>query len=1113
MVLNAKGYIGDGYPLCVDLPDRMFLRTSARYRLLGSSSLPELQEDHSSWASDETIIRLVLDESSFLRAELCAADETGACQYANNVVLGGPVECVGTECLVDTVRVVQVAESVFYEYVRPPCVEQAFYTGAMKVKQGQDWRPANCANPLLPAASEACCANHPWPYRNKRYDGERMTFSTAESRCAEDGRTLCDYSAIQDDWFKLGYHWTNVTCQLDIKVDTVGNVAIVYQPESVTQLVRHADSANLNYFKVYWDGEFPNAANSCGGGACQVLADGGCRCHTTVSETSVFDSSPSSIAEAMSQLYIGGVDPAIQDPNTYTSSVDDGSDITSYVLVETGVLDSSTIFSFTDEVGRNHVLKNSRETVHVLDGSMGSTSFAFRSAPSFNSNVHTESTARDAQYETEATLDHYFYHENTAPFIATRMIQRFTTSNPSPRYVETVAMAFRSGRYEAFGETFGSGDYGDLVATIAAVLLDREATSVELGQDPSHGILREQILKVVGLMRSMEYTTQPSSPIVRLENLAERIGQMAFEFPTVFSFFLPEFRPTGRVGDASLVGPEAMLIDMPKTINLLNGMFSMVKYGLSNCHHGFSSVSNRWWGCNEGNYGEASGYLSYSPSSQTPREVVNELATLLTAGRLDESNREILVNAYESAGSAEAGLRLAQQLILTTPEFHSTNTVTKSGGSRDAFTPPDPSGVPYKAIVFIMFAGGCDSYQLLVPHTCSAKDMYAEYAQVREQVALPRESLLPISADNQVCETFGVHPRLPIVRDLYVDGDLLFIANAGVMTQPVTKENYYTNTRTQLFAHNHMQRETQAVDPYEEIFGTGVGGRMAGVLSSDDVSMGVFGIDQSAATLVGIPGESPDPFILSQSGIKEFNPASSAADMMARITALNEATNADSGFFAETWSDGLLKSIANNELLYTTLEGATTTNTFPDTDFGRKLRMVAQMIGTRDTRGVDTDIFYVEMGGYDTHQSVETNLNNLFDMVQGGMTAFTQELKDMGVWQQVTGFQVSEFARTLAPNSGDGTDHAWGGNYMLFGGDVAGGKVVGTFPDDLTDDGPLGLGRGRLIPTTPWEGPLEKIAEWAGVTSASGLDTVCPNRHSFPESMLLTTEVLFESGS
>ena len=191
----------------------------------------------------------------------------------------------------------------------------------------------------------------------------------------------------------------------------------------------------------------------------------------------------------------------------------------------------------------------------------------------------------DAQYETEATLDHYFYHDNTPPFLALRFIQRFVVSNPTPRYVKSVADAFKTGIYSVNGSTFGGGSYGDMSSTIAAIFVDREARNVVLDKDPSYGLLREPILKTMALMKSMEFNTTSSK--IALIGLESKIGQMAHEFPSVFSFFLPEFKPLGRIGDAKLVAPEAMLMDMPKITGLITGMFSLVTHGLSRCNGGF----------------------------------------------------------------------------------------------------------------------------------------------------------------------------------------------------------------------------------------------------------------------------------------------------------------------------------------------------------------------------------------------------------------------------------------------------------------------------------------------------------------------------------------------
>ena len=131
---TSGNYIGDFfYPLCVDLPNKHFLKAGAKYRFLGGSSLPELMNDPSEFKSDDSIKRLILNSSSFLREELCNADSSGECQFANTAVLQSSKKCDKIECDVDNVRVVQLDTSSFYEYVLQPCVNQVFYNEAKKI--------------------------------------------------------------------------------------------------------------------------------------------------------------------------------------------------------------------------------------------------------------------------------------------------------------------------------------------------------------------------------------------------------------------------------------------------------------------------------------------------------------------------------------------------------------------------------------------------------------------------------------------------------------------------------------------------------------------------------------------------------------------------------------------------------------------------------------------------------------------------------------------------------------------------------------------------------------------------------------------------------------------
>ena len=93
--------------------------------------------------------------------------------------------------------------------------------------------------------------------------------------------------------------------------------------------------------------------------------------------------------------------------------------------------------------------------------------------------------------------------------------------------------------------------------------------------------------------------------------------------------------------------------------------------------------------------------------------------------------------------------------------------------------------------------------------------------------------------------------------------------------------------------------------------------------------------------------------------------------------------------------------------------------------------------------------------------------------------------------------QTSDFGRTLTPNTGDGTDHGWGGHYFMAGGSVKGNRIVGEYPSSLTESGPFNVGRGRIIPSTPWDSIFNGVANWLGVTESDKLDDALPNRGRF----------------
>ena len=72
-----------------------------------------------------------------------------------------------------------------------------------------------------------------------------------------------------------------------------------------------------------------------------------------------------------------------------------------------------------------------------------------------------------------------------------------------------------------------------------------------------------------------------------------------------------------------------------------------------------------------------------------------------------------------------------------------------------------------------------------------------------------------------------------------------------------------------------------------------------------------------------------------------------------------------------------------------------------------------------------------------------------------------------------------------------------GGNYFMIGGKLDGGRILGKYPGDLTEDGPQILSRGRVIPATSWDSIMNGVAQWVGVEESGDLDYVLPNRGNF----------------
>ncbi|MEL6687618.1 MAG: DUF1800 family protein, partial [Pseudomonadota bacterium] len=182
-------------------------------------------------------------------------------------------------------------------------------------------------------------------------------------------------------------------------------------------------------------------------------------------------------------------------------------------------------------------------------------------------------------------LDIIFAHPNVAPFISRQLIQRFTASHPSPAYVERVATAFETGSYESEGgATYGTGQRGDLAATIAAILLDETIHDDVRGA--TEGKLREPVLKYAQLARTyanpatLEVTQQPFNSFADTSSSLTALAQSPLGSPSVFNFYRPGYiAPSTESGDAGLTAPELQIVNQASALGYLNFMTRFITQG------------------------------------------------------------------------------------------------------------------------------------------------------------------------------------------------------------------------------------------------------------------------------------------------------------------------------------------------------------------------------------------------------------------------------------------------------------------------------------------------------------------------------------------------------
>ncbi len=245
-------------------------------------------------------------------------------------------------------------------------------------------------------------------------------------------------------------------------------------------------------------------------------------------------------------------------------------------------------------------------------------------------------------------LDSLFNHPNVGPFLGRQLIQRLTTSHPSPAYVARVAAVFNNN---------GRGVRGDLGAVTRAILLDPEARSAPAA---GFGKLKEPILRVAHWMRAFGATSATGNFLMVYE--LDGLNQRPYNAPSVFSYFRPGYIPPNTVlAETASTAPEFQIVNESTTPAWVNLAENMAGGGIG-------------WTGSARDVVPSMTALSTMSAAGDVDGMIRQINLLLFAGRLPPALRQDILDAVTGVGGSDAAshlnrARVAVFMALASPEF------------------------------------------------------------------------------------------------------------------------------------------------------------------------------------------------------------------------------------------------------------------------------------------------------------------------------------------------------------------------------------------------------------------------------------------------------------
>lgn len=369
------------------------------------------------------------------------------------------------------------------------------------------------------------------------------------------------------------------------------------------------------------------------------------------------------------------------------------------------------------------------------------------------------------------------------------------------------------------------------------------------------------------------------------------------------------------------------------------------------------------------------------------------------------------------------------------------------------------AGVPQdRVLVVLQLAGGNDGLNTVIPFGEAA------YYKARPGIAIAADRVLKLDKRLEI----GLHPSMEGIKSLWDEGMVSIVQGVG-----------YPNPNRSHFKSMDIWHTADTSGVGEGWLGRYFDNQCSGAPGTD--CSGHAGVAIGRTAPLAMEGRSYKPVSFESERLFRWIGSDIDAELEAGYDTINRGANdgptsptdptSNAAFLTRTAldaqiaSDRIRKAVGQQPLVG-----------YPNTNLARQLSMVAQMIRA----GLETRVYYVSLGGFDTH-SGQGSLNgpqaNLLRQFSESVKAFYADLKAQGNDSRVMMMSFSEFGRRVGQNGSNGTDHGTAAPMFLIGPMVNKG-AMGKYPS-LTD-----LDNGDLKYSTDFRSVYAGILE--GWMSADG---------------------------